>query len=356
VNKKLALQIIRIADWAPRDQVAWHEACRSGGWLDDSGPLARFAPTRLRVLEAAYGRWLGFLAERHTEIIWEDACDCLDTENIAAFVKRMSESLSPRSIATYLEDLRIVVRALAPTKSFPVLDRITDHFRSTARPTKNKRNLVVPTRDLVGLGFALMDGSSQAATSLHQAQQYRDGLMIVLLASLPIRIGNLLSLEIDRHLISTTEGFRLVFPGAEVKNHRPLDYPIWEGLTEPMATYLSTHRPRLLQCRGRHRRDDPGQALWISGDGTALKRVAIWTLITRRTKKRFGVSVNPHLFRDCAATSTAIELPDQVGIIQAVLGHTNTVTGQKYYNQARGIEAARRFQKAIESLMDREPS
>ena len=176
-----------------------------------------------------------------------------------------------------------------------------------------------------------------------------------LLAACPIRVANLESIEIGRHLIQDTNGFRLVFPGVEVKNRRPLDFPLPDKLDEPISRYLSLCRPYLLGYRGRRRHEDPGQALWISKYGTALKRVTIWSLISRRTRARFGSSIYPQLFRDCAATSIAIELPDQVGIIQPVLGHNNPATGQKHYNQARSIDAARRFQSTIETLMG-EPS
>ncbi len=60
--------------------------------------------------------------------------------------------------------------------------------------------------------------------------------------------------------------------------------------------------------------------------------------------------VNPQLFRDCAATSIAIEAPDHVGIIMPVLGHARATTGERYYNQARSLEAARRFQAVIDGF------
>ena len=45
--------------------------------------------------------------------------------------------------------------------------------------------------------------------------------------------------------------------------------------------------------------------------------------ILTRTSERFGRSINPHLFRDCAATSFA--------------------TAEKYYNQAPMLSAVRTY-------------
>ena len=351
MNKKLSLPILRVPKWPAHDQEAWHAACLSKGWFEDQGPLARFAPTRLKVFEAAYGRWLGFLAVYQSEQRWNSGCDALNSGSIPPFVDLLAESLAPRSVATYLADLRIVAQALAPTQTFPQLDQAADYFRKTAQPSKNKRDRVVPSRDLFSLGTHLMDTAPASGTRLREARQYRDGLMIAMLAACPIRVANFASIEIGRHLIQDTNGFRLIFPASEVKNLRPLDYPLPHKLNEPISRYVSLYRPYLLGRRGRHWQGDPGPAFWISEHGTALKRVAIWNRITQRTRERFGSSINPHLFRDCAATSIAIELPEQVGIIQPILGHTNAATGQRHYNQARSIDAARRFQSAIETLM-----
>ncbi len=57
--------------------------------------------------------------------------------------------------------------------------------------------------------------------------------------------------------------------------------------------------------------------------------------------------INPHLFRDCAATSIAIDDPVHVGIAARVLGHRTGSTTERFYNQARSIEASRLMQKSL---------
>jgi integrase len=69
--------------------------------------------------------------------------------------------------------------------------------------------------------------------------------------------------------------------------------------------------------------------------------------ICERTRERFGRPINPHLFRDAAATSIAIEDPEHVGIVVAILGHSTIKTSERYYNQATGIDAARHYQNVI---------
>jgi integrase/recombinase XerD len=53
------------------------------------------------------------------------------------------------------------------------------------------------------------------------------------------------------------------------------------------------------------------------------------------------------LFRNCAATSIAVEQPEHVHIIKSVLGHTNLRTGERYYNHAGSLEAFRTLQTHV---------
>jgi integrase/recombinase XerD len=74
---------------------------------------------------------------------------------------------------------------------------------------------------------------------------------------------------------------------------------------------------------------------------------AIREQIKRRTKHEFGHAIWPHLFRDCVATSIAIEDPQNVHLASDILGHQSYATTEKYYNQSRSIDAGRSYQKAI---------
>jgi len=58
------------------------------------------------------------------------------------------------------------------------------------------------------------------------------------------------------------------------------------------------------------------------------------------------------LFRDCAATSIAIDDPDHIGIASRLLGHRAASTTERYYNHARSVEASRLMQQHILALRD----
>ena len=59
--------------------------------------------------------------------------------------------------------------------------------------------------------------------------------------------------------------------------------------------------------------------------------------------KHLGRPMSLHLFRDSAATTVAVHDSAKIGIVGGLLGHARHETNEKHYNQAKGIEAGRRY-------------
>ena len=93
-----------------------------------------------------------------------------------------------------------------------------------------------------------------------------------------------------------------------------------------------------------------GNHLWVSQRAGPLTDSGIYYAITTRTKAAFGKSINPHLFRDCAATSIAVHDPANVQLARFALGHASYRTSQDYYNQALCIEASDSLNAAMDRL------
>jgi hypothetical protein len=81
-----------------------------------------------------------------------------------------------------------------------------------------------------------------------------------------------------------------------------------------------------------------------------MTEIAIYFRIMKLTRAKFGHIVNLHLFRDCAATSTATEDPEHAHINKSILGHATLSTSERHYNHARSREALRRHQALILKL------
>jgi integrase/recombinase XerD len=182
-----------------------------------------------------------------------------------------------------------------------------------------------------------------------QAVQYRDGLMIALLAYRPVRIANFSAIRLGRRLVRQDERYWLVFAAEETKTGQPWEAAFPEALLPCLARYLDHHRPVLL--RG-ERGTEPVDidALWVSEIGTQLETGALGRRICLQTARAFGTSLPPHWFRDAAATSIAVEDPKHVTDARHVLGHTSLTTTERYYNQARSLEASRRHHAMLADL------
>jgi site-specific recombinase XerD len=123
-----------------------------------------------------------------------------------------------------------------------------------------------------------------------------------------------------------------------------------------LTQYLKTYRPFLLalrSTRGRSRSatlPPAGNALWVTQYGTPFSAYAQTKALKKHTVERFGKFVNPHLLRDCIASSIANEDPERFRIAALILGHGCLDTTEKYYIQAQSGVATRRFHDRILSI------
>ena len=176
---------------------------------------------------------------------------------------------------------------------------------------------------------------------------FRDGLIIAFLSMHPIRRRNLADFKLGRNLIRQRDGFMVVFSGREMKTGAPLENQLAEVLVERMIAYLDVWRPLLAKRIGRWKRD-LDDAVWVSANGSPMSQEALSTHIEERTREAFGKAINPHAFRDAAATTLAIADPARVRVAAPLLGHRSLATTEKHYIQATGLESQRAFLKVME--------
>ena len=225
-----------------------------------------------------------------------------------------------------------------------------------AAPSRDKRPRIVPAAELFALGLDLMAEAEAAPEGggVDAALAFRDGLMIALLATRPLRQRNLLTIEIGQHLLQADGGWLLSFRGEETKTRRPLEFTVPRALHAPLDRYLRHWRPLLLEIGRRRHPDGRGRAagdrLWVTIDGTAVSAGAQQTALAHRTRARFGRIVNVHLFRDCAATSIAAEDPDHVRMAAQLLGHASLQTTERYYIAANTWSALRRHHDGVREI------
>ena len=137
--------------------------------------------------------------------------------------------------------------------------------------------------------FELMDrviSYGRPATTRTMQNAYRDGLIIALLALIPLRRRTLAALRIGKHLVRSGDLWVLDIPAEDIKTKRPLEYPISKELSERIDLYLNQIRPRIPGA-GMH------DYLWASSRARPMSDRIIYNTVRRRTRKVLGFPGQP---------------------------------------------------------------
>ena len=157
---------------------------------------------------------------------------------------------------------------------------------------------------------------------------------------------NFASLELGQHLARTEHNWLIALPAVETKTKQPIAFDLPEMLLPWLERYLSEVRILF-----------PGAAessrLWMGKDGALTDQQSISDRITRLTRRLFGTSINPHLLRDCAASSLANDSIEVAQAAPALLGHRHRSTTEKYYIQADNLAASRTLGTLLDSIRSR---
>jgi len=177
-------------------------------------------------------------------------------------------------------------------------------------------------------------------SAFFRALLYRDGLIIALLAADPLRLANITALEIGRTLMRDGTTWSLNIPAEETKARR-LHLAVLPDWSAPrIDRYVQHYRPSFRNFESTSR-------LWLSQGGRPLGEDGLYKLVCRRTRDAFSKRINPHLFRSCLATSTAVHHGAQMGLATTVLDHRSPDVIERYYNQAKMIEAVQAYQEIL---------
>lgn len=335
-------------EWPAGDQRLWNEAIRAGDLFTDAGPAAHWRADTLKSYRFSYGRWLRFLVCRHPGCLGQDPSERLNRRIILEYIDTLKgQQLNPTTIWGYISDLSNVAYRLMPDHDWSWLRQIGNRLHLAVRPRPYLEPQLVPVQTLYQVGLSLIEQSQSASPRRPSciAVDYRDGLMIALLASMPVRLQNFANIEIGRHLVKSPEGYSLIFPEDEVKNRQHIEVEVYKPLVPIIDRYLTVHRRHLLG-------DTETEILWVSKTGKPLKHNHVSERITKVTRRELGNPITPHLFRHCAATSIAETSPELARIIRPLLAHTTTATGERYYNRASVLKASQRHTDAIQSIRE----
>ena len=339
-----------IVDWPVADQVAWDRAFRVGDLFDDAGPAAHWRPATRAFAAGGYGQWLGFLlatgrldATAESPPILPDALE--------AYAAALLSASRPNTTIRRFLGLLAALRVMRPGADLARVRGVPSRINAQKAPGNPKLARMQSADRLFRLGFEIMDEAEalSEAWPCRWITRYRDGLLIALLAARPLRRASFASLRLGTSVVRSDCGWWLRVADKDTKTGARYEAPLPARLTEAIDRYVGDLRPRLLAGRTEDH-------FWIQKDGQPMRPATIYTRVMLLTRRCLGVAVNPHLFRDCAATSIAVLDPGHVHIAARVLGHATLATTEKYYNQAQALDASRAHAAAIRAIRGRTAS
>jgi integrase len=329
-------------EWPCADRDVWGRATTAVDYFDEFAPSARWSPMTQRQARCAYGRWLGFVRRNFPKALDEPAAQRFDRERARLYVGDLAQRLTPMGVAAELGHMILMLRVQAPDLDWSWLRSLQYRYQKRAVPRDTREKMVHPAR-LIELGRSLMDRADAQPRKGERAREFRDGLLIALLAARPLRRRSLAELTIDQHLCRVDGAYTIVLQPGNTKSGQPSEIPLPDWLAPYLTRYLEHYR--LLFPRAQNE-----SALWLSAKGGALVPEAIHALVARRTKAAFGRTIYPHLFRSIAATTIAREAPENIAIARDLLTHASVETTMTHYAQANTILAARDYNRALSRL------
>jgi integrase len=199
--------------------------------------------------------------------------------------------------------------------------------------------------EVVSLPNALMRQAraDQAHAPVKAAVTAQLAVAIAILSFAPVRLTNLVSIELGKNLIKPggpDSPFWLVFPHFDVKNRVNLEFTLDEGLTRLIDEYVHEFRPTLV--RG-------SNAAWLFPGAAGAPKTAnmFSTQITERIQKATGVRMTVHQFRHACAAIYLKHRPGEYETVRRLLGHRNIQTTINFYCGLETTQANEAFGEII---------
>jgi integrase/recombinase XerD len=342
-SKRTALPFI---DWPECDQDLWISANSTGKFLEPDGKAAHWKEkTRIGVMKR-YSLWLGYLAS--TDLLNDASKPSarIIKDTLTGYVRWLeARSNASTTISSCVRDLREALRVMEPDSNLSLITELAKTLHAREKPVRAKHTKIMHPDELLSGALSFLDDvpDTKFRNKACQAGKYRDGLIVAFLACRPIRLENITTIFMGQHLTLHDERWHCSFGADEMKDNCPLAFSLPDLLASYLETYIDTYRPILL--KGNKSCD-----LWISTRGRRMSEQSVYWNTCRLTEELFNQRINPHLFRDCAASALATKDPEHILAIARILGHTSITTTQRHYNQSQMTAAADILHNALADI------
>lgn len=333
------------ADWPAADHAAWQHATTAVvnpflSQLPHRSGMREPRPATIRARAQALAGFMSFV-QRHTGAIGTSILPHATPAMLDAWVlEQQRRGNRPTTIGKRASNLHVALSMIAPTGDFGFIARpggrpLSRIFSRKPRPVETVDSGEIIDRVKM-LHAAALAGRCRYAKG-HVA--LRDAALLGLFASRAPRLGEVVVMDLGRHLVQRAGRWAMHVEAEGNKNarDRALDLAGW--LQPILDDYIHIARPAL--------GGNATAALWLS---TQRRRCATNTLtgvVMRHVAVWFGQVHASHWFRKCLTTTVANAQPGLLPDVAALLDHGPDVA-LGHYNLARALSAGQRHNTRID--------
>ena len=268
-------EVMPLQRWPEADRKIWMAATTvTDPFADSGGDRANMRAHSNRRLRSSYGRWLTYLDLTGQLDPHADPALRIGRGIVEQYVRELQALGNMSStIALRLTDLLLIARLFDARTDWDHIAQLAKKVRAMPATGKDKRIRLRGSDELCNLGHNLMDKAGTETSPLRAATLHRDGLMIALLALVPLRGANFVQLRLETELRQMDGRWAVTIAGSATKTHTPLEFDWPQDLVPALETYLAIYRPTLASRRYRWL-TRAGDHLWVAQTGSAQTQMA----------------------------------------------------------------------------------
>jgi integrase len=229
---------------------------------------------------------------------------------------------------------------------------VTPKTRGMSQKSKNRLHQFGSEESratLVRLPVKLVRAAEQTANPTKAALLIQSAVMIEILLLAPMRLGNLVNLNLKQHFIfpaGRVGKIVLSVSQEEVKNDHALQFELPDQASALLRRYLKSARTLFINGA------DEGW-LFPGQKGGRKHEVSVGGQISGTVRKHTGLKVSPHLFRHFAAKIYLEAHPTDYETVRQLLGHKSIQTTISFYCELDTARALKRFDNIVLGLRNK---
>lgn len=276
-------------------------------------------------------------------VLFEEGKPSLAAAGETAKWTKVAESIAFTLVTAARRWVRVppeLLQQLSSTRSMVVprrgglTNRVQDRLAEFATDEDRHELYELPWRTFDEADRLLREKDLRRAPKLHET-----ALALALLLHHPMRIGNLMVLDLERHVLRDRRGrlTQIAIPATEVKNNVSIRFELPTDLAARFERHLTAFRPHI-----------QGQAdttaLFPGLKGGPRRPAAMGEHLRRLVEQQLGKHFHAHLARHLAVDIVAEETGGDLRPAQQLLGHRSKRTTEDTYGSRATLVANRRYQ------------